>query len=261
MASPGYPSARLRVVAWNINMAAQHKASDLVDLAPDIAVLAETADVPELGRGSLVRIGWAGRNPQKGLGVFARPGLVATVDGSWDPVREWFLPIHVELAGGIDVLAVWAMNHRSQEPGPRRGRTHRALEHYGPLLARNRTLVIGDFNDNAQWDTLRYPAFARTVGILAEAGYVSLYHARTGEAQGRETGASLYWYRHRDRPYLVDHAFVPASWLAHVRRFELGDPDRWLRSSDHVPLIVELAMPPTRWETAEPLLSTVAESG
>jgi hypothetical protein len=243
MSSPGLPSSRLRVVAWNINMAAEHKATGLVDLAPDIAVLAEVADVPELGGGALVRIGWAGRNPRKGLGVFARPGLVATVDPSWDPVREWFLPIHVELAGGIDILAVWAMNHRGQESGPRLGRTHRALDHYGPLLARNRTLVIGDFNDNAQWDTPRYPAFARTVGILADAGYVSLYHARTGEAQGGETGASLYWYRHRDRPYLVDHAFVPASWLPQVRSFELGDPDRWLSYSDHVPLIVELAMP------------------
>lgn len=86
MTSADYPS--LRVVAWNINMAAQRKASALADLSPDIAVLAETADVPELGRGALVRVGWAGRNPQKGLGVFARPGLVATVDSSWDPVRE-----------------------------------------------------------------------------------------------------------------------------------------------------------------------------
>jgi hypothetical protein len=164
MAPPGYPSSPRRVVAWNINMAAQRKASDLLDLAPDIAVLAETADIPELGGGALVRIGWAGRNPRKGLGVFARPGLVAAVDTSWDPVRERFLPIHIELAGGIDVLAVWAMNHRGQEPGPRRGRTHRALDHYGPFLARHRALVIGDFNDNARWDTPRYPAFARTVG-------------------------------------------------------------------------------------------------
>lgn len=244
MAFPGDPSAPLRIVAWNINMAADRKASDLVALDPDVAVLAETADVPELGEGALVRIGWAGRNPRKGLGVFARPGLVATVDPSWDPAREWFLPVHFDLAGGIDVLAVWAMHHRGQEPGPRLGRTHRALDHYGPLLARKRTLVVGDFNDNARWDTPRYPAFARTVAILAEAGYASVYHARTREAHGSETGASLYWYRHRDRPYLVDHAFVPDAWLPSVKRFELGDPDRWLRSSDHVPLILELAIPP-----------------
>jgi exonuclease III len=38
----------------------------------------------------------------------------------------------------------------------------------------------------------------------------------------------------------VDHAFVPAAWLPKIRRFELGDPDQWLRDSDHVPLIVEL---------------------
>lgn len=233
----------LRIVAWNINMAAERKARRVVELAPDIAVLAEVADVPELGGGALVRVGWAGRNPRKGLGIFVRPGLAASVDLLWDPVREWFLPVHVEIAGGIDILAVWAMNHRGKEPGPPAGRTHRALDHYGPLLAKGRTLVIGDFNDNARWDTPGHPAFATTVGTLADAGYVSLYHERTGEAHGGETGASLYWYRHRDRPYLVDHAFVPAAWLSNVRRFELGDPDLWLRDSDHVPLIVELATP------------------
>jgi hypothetical protein len=243
MESLGHPGSLIRVVAWNINMAAERKASRLVELAPDVAILAEVANVPELCGGALFRVGWAGRNSRKGLGVFARPGLGATVDPSWDPVREWFLPIHVELAGGIDILAVWAMNHRGQEPGPRLGRTHRALDHYGPLLAHNRTLVIGDFNNNARWDTPRNPAFGRTVGILADAAYVSLYHAWTGEAQGSETAGSLYWYRHDDRPYLVDHAFLPAAWLPRVRRFELGDPVRWLHDSDHVPLIVELDIP------------------
>jgi len=243
MAFADRPGALIRVIAWNINMAADRKASGLLDLAPDIAVLEEVADVPELGGGALVRIGWAGRNPRKGLGVFARPGLAARVDPSWDPVREWFLPVHVEVGGGMDILAVWAMNHRGREPGPRLGRTHRALVHYCPLLARSRTIVIGDFNDNARWDTASNPAFARTVGILADAGYASLYHARTGEAHGIETGASLYWYRHRDRPYLVDHAFIPVTWLPQVRRFEFGDPIRWLHDSDHVPLILELDVP------------------
>ena len=40
----------------------------------------------------------------------------------------------------------------------------------------------------------------------------------------------------------MDHAFVPIAWLPLIRRFELGDPDRWLPYSDHVPLIVELEM-------------------
>lgn len=94
---------------------------------------------------------------------------------------------------------------------PRLGGTHRALIHYSPLLARSRTVVIGDFNDNARWDTATNPPFALTVGILADAGYVSLYHARTGEAHGSEAGGSLYWYRHRDRPYPVDYAFLPVT--------------------------------------------------
>ena len=236
-------NAPLRVVAWNSNMAAARKSTDLVALAPDVAVLAECGDVPDLGDGALVRVAWTGRNPHKGLAVFVRPDIAAWVDPSWDPAREWFLPIHLELAGGIDVLAVWAMNHRGREPGPRLGRTHRALRHYSDLLGRGRALVIGDFNDNVRWDTSRYPSFATTVRLLAEAGYASLYHSRTSEPHGREIGASLYWYRDRGRPYLVDHAFVPVGWLQRVTRFELGDPERWLCFSDHVPLTLELAVP------------------
>ncbi|MDQ6878378.1 MAG: hypothetical protein M3082_11960 [Candidatus Dormibacteraeota bacterium] len=47
----------------------------------------------------------------------------------------------------------------------------------------------------------------------------------------------------RSSPYLVDHAFVPEVWLSFVRSFELGDPDQWLQSSDHVPLVMELDVP------------------
>jgi hypothetical protein len=82
MSRTAYPDTPLRVVAWNINMAAERKATDLVALAPDIAVLSECGDVPELGGGALVRIGWAGRNRRKGLAVFARPDVVASVDPS-----------------------------------------------------------------------------------------------------------------------------------------------------------------------------------
>lgn len=236
MASP------IRVVAWNLNQSAETKAPHLLELEPDVAVLPECADLHEIGDGALSRVGWTGRNPRKGLGVFVRPRLRAVVDGSWEPWREWWLPVRIESVAGatLDLLAVWAFNHRGQEPGPRQGRSHRAIEHYRPFLERQRAVVIGDFNDNVRWDTPSYPSFRRTVELLDEAGYVSVYHERSGEKQGAESGASLFWYRHQDRPYLVDYAFVPRAWLPAVRRFELGDPARWLAWGDRVPLILEL---------------------
>ena len=142
----------------------------------------------------------------------------------------------------VDVLAVWAFNHRGEEPGPRRGRTHRALGHYAEFLERQRAVVIGDFNDNVRWDTPANPSFERTVELLDRAGYASVYHERSGEVLGAETGATLLWYRHLEKRYMVDYAFVPRPWLAGVQRFELGDPEQWLAWSDHVPLVLDLAV-------------------
>ena len=234
----------LRIVAWNVNQRVETKAQHLLELEPDVAVLPECADVPQIGDGALLRVGWTGRNLKKGLGVFVRPGIRATVDGGWEPWREWWLPVRLEIGPGtrVDLLAVWAFHHRGQEPGPRRGRSHRAIEHYRPFLEHHRAVVIGDFNDNVRWDTPTYPSFRRTLELLDDAGYASLYHERTGESPGAESGATLFWYRHQDRPYLVDYAFVPRAWLPVVRRYELGDPGLWLAWSDHVPLVLDLSV-------------------
>lgn len=228
----------VRVVAWNANQGLARKADRLLALRPDIAVVAECAEAVELD--GLERVGWTGSNRHKGLGVFARPELDGSVDPSWDPGREWFLPVRFD-AFGLDLLAVWAMNHRAGEGG-KKGRTHRALEHYAPFLARRRAVVAGDFNDNVRWDTRTYPAFAHTTALLANAGYANVYYARTSEEPGAESIGSLYFYRHADRPYLIDHAFVPEAWLPAVEQFWLGAPGEWLDLSDHVPLVLELGL-------------------
>lgn len=238
MAARNRPTA-VRLVAWNANQGLAQKADRLLALRPDIAVVAECADAAELH--GLERIGWTGQNRSKGLGVFARPELNGSVDPSWDPGREWFLPVRFD-ADRLDLLAVWAMNHRGGE-GAKKGRTHRALEHYAPFLARRRAIVIGDFNDNVRWDTGTYPAFAQTTALLGSAGYANVYYARTSQEPGSESIGSLYLYRHADRPYLIDHAFIPEAWLPVVREFGLGAPEEWLDLSDHVPLVLELGVP------------------
>ncbi len=235
---------RMRIVAWNCLQGLNRKAEQLLTLQPDVAVVAECTDEPQLGAGPLRSVGWTGRNPHKGLAIFAKPDLGGHVAGEWDPAREWFLPIRLDFGRQIDIIGVWAMNHRGSESGPKRERTQRALEYYEPLLAEGRTIIVGDFNANARWDTPGHPEFRALVAWLAQLGYSSVYHSLTREEHGKETGASLYWQHHRDQPYLVDHAFVPTAWLPSVTAFELGNPDDWLLWSDHVPVVFELRLPP-----------------
>ncbi len=233
---------RVRIVAWNCLQGLKRKAEPLLQLRPDVAVIAECGNEPQLGVSSLGLVAWTGRNPRKGLGIFAKPSVAASVAAEWDPAREWFLPIHLDFARQIDIIGVWAMNHRGSESGLRRGRTQRALAHYQALLARGRAIIIGDFNANARWDTRAHPEFRTLVAWLEGLGYSSVYHSLRHEEHGAETGASLYWQHHREQPYLVDHAFVPTRWLSNVTAFELGNPDDWLLWSDHVPVVLELRL-------------------
>jgi hypothetical protein len=221
-------------------MALHRKAPRLLALRPDVAVVQECAAKAELE--GMVRVGWTGRLASKGLAVFARPDLGAVVAKDiWDPTREWFLPVRVP-ALGLDLLACWAMNHRGLEERPKKGRTGAAVEHYRDFLSSGRAILLGDLNDNVTWDTARWPVFADLTAHLAGMDLVNLYHARSGERLGAESRGSLFFYRDVQRPYLIDHVFMPRTWLGRVAAFEVAPAADWLDVSDHVPVILDMVL-------------------
>ncbi len=233
------PSKGVRIVSWNCNMALQRKAPRLLALHPDVAVVQECASKAELD--GMVRVAWTGRLASKGLAVFARPDLGATLaQDIWDPTREWFLPVRVPVLG-LDLLACWAMNHRGLEDRPKKGRTGAALDHYRDFLSSGRAIILGDLNDNVTWDTKLWPVFANLTTQLAAMDLVSVYHARTGESLGAESRGSLFFYRDAQRRYLIDHVFVPNAWLGRVDGFQVGTAAQWLDVSDHAPVILDLS--------------------
>lgn len=232
--------AAFRIVSWNCNKALAEKARRLLDLRPDVAIVQECAATSELDE--MVRIGWTGEYAYSGLAVFARSDLGVTVAGDvWDPTREWFLPVRVPSLG-LDILASWAMHQRGHEDRPKQGRIHATMEHYRGFLAGGPALVIGDLNDNVIWDQKRVPSFARLTALLGEMGLINLYYERTGETPGAESQGSLYFYRHSDKSYLIDHAFLSGAWLARVADFKVGRASDWLDVSDHTPLILDLTV-------------------
>jgi hypothetical protein len=221
-------------------MALHRKADALLALRPDVAIVPECSQVAELGEGEFVRVAWTGDPGTKGLAVFARPELDATVDPSHDPALRWFLPIRLGGPIPMAILAVWAMhNPRAGEPPPKLRMLH-ALDAYAAFLGSDDALLIGDFNNNDRWDTPAAPTFRRIRERLAAMGLTSLYHDRTGEAHGAETVGSLFWKWDAGLPFLIDHCFLPRTWLPRVSEFSVGTADNWLRLSDHAPLVVEL---------------------
>ncbi|MBL6651499.1 MAG: hypothetical protein ISP49_07900, partial [Reyranella sp.] len=122
----------MRVVAWNCNMALERKIDALLALAPDIAVISECAEPGRLRlrstspwmQGDPV---WIGRNPHKGLAVFAFNGYAVRLAPAYHPSLRYIAPVHVDGPASCNLLAVWAQNAsagviRKHQLGPlRRG--------------------------------------------------------------------------------------------------------------------------------------------
>ena len=237
----------MRIVAWNCNMALDRKVEALLDLRPDIAVISECAR-PELLRTRSRRdwlpahAVWIGRNPHKGLAVFAFNGYgvrsrTATIPISATSRRSMSRGRHPSLCsppgkpGGL----------RKYRLGPLR----RALICYRALLTATPAIVAGDLTHNVIWDKPGWRGnHATSVRLMHELGLVSAYHAVRGEPHGQETTPTIYWRdRTRDGPtYHIDYVFLPQPWVGRIAALDIGAFEPWCGAglSDHVPVVVEV---------------------
>jgi exodeoxyribonuclease-3 len=241
----------MRIVAWNCNMALDRKVDVLLDLAPDIAVVCECAEPERLrtrSRSAWMQSEpvWIGRNPHKGLAVFAFNGYAARLADLYQPSLRYVAPVHISGPTECNLLAVWAQNAsaggiRKYQLGPLR----RALSRYRGFLGERPAVIAGDLNSNTIWDKPGWRINHSTkVRVMESMGLVSAYHAIRGEAHGKESEPTLYW---RDRTkggptYHIDYVFLPAPWIAKVRELTIGTFETWCGSglSDHVPVIVDI---------------------
>ena len=242
----------MRLVAWNCNMALERKIDVLLALEPDIAVVCECAEPARLRQRSRSpwiegRPVWIGRNPHKGLAVFAFNGYRARLARSYHPSLRYVAPVHIDGPTTCNLLAVWAQNAsaggiRKHSLGPLR----RALTRYRNFLSARAAVIAGDLNSNTIWDKPGWRINHSTkVRILEEEfGLVSAYHSIRGEAHGKESEPTLYWRdRTKDGPtYHIDYVFLPSAWIGKVRHLSIGTFERWCGPglSDHAPVIVDV---------------------
>ena len=241
----------MRIVFWNCNMALPRKWDHLCALRPDVAVISECAAPEVLANRGMKAFAegqavWHGKNPNKGLGVFAFGAYHLTASAPFFPTLQFLLPVRVEGPEQANLLAVWAQNasggvSRKHQLGPLR----RGLRKYETFLRQPGAVVGGDMNNNVFWDRPGWRInWAAHVEIFGELGLESAYHRVTGEAQGAETVPTHYWRdRKKDGPtYHIDYAFVPIG--AVISRFEVGRFEDWVGNglSDHVPLVLDVEL-------------------
>ena len=146
----------------------------------------------------------------------------------------------------MNLLAVWAFNHRAKavEPNPRT--TADAVRHYQTFLKAAPAVVAGDFNANVKWDaTGKYASFAEVDSQLRTLGLTSAYHSVRGHALGEEPDPTLLFQKNVEKGYHIDYIYLPTAWLPHVEALEVGSPADWLKYSDHVPLAVKIGVAPS----------------
>jgi hypothetical protein len=236
----------LRIVVWNCNLALQSKIKPLLSLRPDIAIIAESANpavvrekAPDFNFSDVL---WIGHNDHKGLGVYSFGELYLAAHHNYNPAYELFLPIKVLGRHKINLLAVWAFNHRSRKSALKNGApTRAAINYYRHFIQDQPTLIAGDFDNSVVWDKPgKKSNFADIAEDLNKAGFVSAYHEKDNHKYGQEPEPTLLQKKHHTQDCHIDYCFVPGEWMSHVIDVSVGKADEWIRFSDHVPLVADM---------------------
>lgn len=233
----------MRIITWNCNMAFRKKADFILTYNPDILIVPECENPDKLlfsiNTPKPTDVLWFGKNNNKGLAIFSYSNFRLTLLENHNQDLQMIIPVAVT-DGQFDfnLFAIWA-NNPTDRDGQYIEQVWKAVQYYSDLLKDTKTILVGDFNSNTIWDKKhREGNHSNLVKLLEDRGIFSTYHLYHKQTQGAEVHPTLYMYRHRDKPYHIDYCFVSKDLLNKVSSVEVGDFDKWILHSDHVPVIV-----------------------
>ncbi len=104
-------------------------------------------------------------------------------------------------------------------------------------------VLAGDLNAPISSATADARRHAHTVSELSARGLVSAFTLARGGVDPL-TEPTLYHQRKLERPFHIDHIFVPAEWTRGIE-LSVGTYADWVatKRSDHVPIVVDLLLP------------------
>jgi hypothetical protein len=189
----------MRLVTWNCCRGPYLKKASFLDaLAPDVAVIQECAK-PSIETDQCL---WFGDNLRQGIAVFANgPYRIRALPAQPD-VPRYAIPVEVD---GPTKFLLIAVLSKGGQPSPYVEGVVRAVELYRNLFNQHRTILAGDLNSNAIWDSSHAADLSHSalVKMLSELGLVSSYHFFHREAH--EVGSYAKWKGRSDhRPLLVE---------------------------------------------------------
>ena len=221
----------MKIISWNCNGKFREKHKYITQEQADIYVIQEFEN-PELYtkefNNTFSNYVWFGDNKNKGLAIFVK-GDISLKNNSWPfyCLRNF---ISVKINNKYDLVGIWACSPYIEE--------YYVYQSINIDKYSENTILIGDFNSNAMWDKKHGKRnHSIVVSELEKINIVSAYHHFYKEEQGKESRATFYLYRHSDKPYHIDYCFANSH---KMKNFEILNDNKWLKLSDHLPILVEM---------------------
>ena len=215
----------------------------IIAFRPDILVLQECEHPSKYKTKELIpnvnEFLWVGDNEHKGVGMLSFNNYHLKIDKNYTAEFKYIIPLKVTGEQKIDLFAIWAMPHK-KKANSYVGQIWNALQHY-KISNRKPTILIGDFNSNAQWDKGRKIGnHTQVVELLRQKKIESIYHLQTQEIPSQETIPTLYLLKKIDRPYHIDYCFASTKMRKEKTNIEIGQYEDWIGLSDHMPVIIDI---------------------
>ncbi len=233
----------MKIISWNCNMAFRKKFQPVAALHPDLLIVIECESEdklkPALEEIDYKEIIWVGDNLHKGIAIIRFGEFTIRPLHPYNREYKYILPYQLVGKTSINLFVIWAMPYKNSPTKSYVGQIWRAINHYEEALE-TPTILIGDFNSNAIWDTSRKTGnHSAMVQFLSNYQIKSLYHLQTRELPGKETRPTQYMYRHQEKPYHLDYCFSSTSLITQSTKIIVGKYSDWIDYSDHMPIIVE----------------------
>lgn len=237
----------MRLVTWNCKGGFSRKHAATTALKPDVLVLPEAERLDSLsnviGSSPIRSHEWVGSSRNKGLGVIAYGDYSLSVHEAYDPRHRWILPLSVAGPEPFTLFAVWTVPH--EETGYYVSCLLEALETYRDLLADERVVWAGDFNQSTLFDSPSNPLhFSHWLAKAKACGFDSLYHLKAECAHGAEPAKTFFLHHNEAKPHHIDYIFAKPSVYAGGFELTVGDHAAWYKLSDHMPLTLTTSVRP-----------------
>lgn len=230
----------MKIVSWNCAGKFREKYTSIIEENADIYVICECEDPARAKVKEYVEFAgdnyfWTGDLHYKGLGIFAKDNIKLKPIEVLNEGFKNFIALRVN--DSFNLLGVWAMPKYVEM-------IHDYFDANMDLFDDN-LIICGDFNSNVIWnnehktkDSLGNDKNQTNLNIkLNKCGLISAYHDLTGEKQGKETQYTFYMNWKLEKPYHIDYVYAGKDVIT---AFQIGDAEKWVELSDHIPLTFEV---------------------